>query len=660
MVGCTGASGEEAPSWKAIVVNGGAEPASNWSSHRTHLERMVDALERRGLRSADIQVLASDGRDPTPDLTVVAARPDPGELPAWLVAPGPVFDPGGPLARLLPQAEVVDTAWTRTAVAPATRAELRKAISAAQLEAGEVLLLTTTDHGAEDGSLELWHEQLPADSGALATVFASLPDGVRVLVVMSQCHSGAFARPLLELRQQHGIDICGIFSVPEDRQATGCFPERDGEEVGHAFDIAAALRRADTLDAAHRDVVMSDRGPDVPIRTSDVWLWDRIVEEVGPDATPEELAAWVDEVPPPQSVEARALRAALGVAAGGLQQQHADTDRALGQIDVLTLRADAHGWAMLDLSARIQKAAMPRSEPWPGRLSHAARQLGVELSSDLGRRARDADAELWTAMVHEAGLARLGWLSARESGLARFGGEAPLKSLLACESSRLPGTAEAAPRVDWSAPLPSAEAPRWLGVQLEETAQGSRVVAVHPEGPAAGVVEVGDRIVAAAGQVAPVPAVLATVVLAAEGALPLTLSSGRSVAVEPVPLSPRILPVLAPQAGDPMTGVLGWLEPAPDEGAQLVVFTGPACPACRAAVARSEQWAAAAGMGVTVVADPTTPPSPGVHPDPGGFVADAFGIAVYPSVVAVDAEAQVVWRVDGWEPGAGVDLPLAP
>jgi len=658
-VACSGLWADEDGDWKAIVVNGGADADSNWASHRTHLHRMVDTLEGRGLTSADIQVLASDGSDPTPDLTVLAPPPDPGDIPGWLVVSGPVFDPGGPLAHLLPQPQRVDTGWTRTSVAPATRAHLEAALVAANLSAGDTLLLTTTDHGGPDGSLDLWHETLAADGTVLAEVFALVPADVRVLVVMSQCHSGAFARPLLELRRSLGLDICGVFSVPDDRQATGCFPETDGKEVGHAFDIAAALASEDSLDAAHRQVLVADRGPDVPIRTSDVWLWDRIVDEVGADATSEQLAAWVDQTEPPQSAEAQALRAAIGVPVGGLADLHTRTDLAIQSIDEFTLLADSQGWARLDLAVRVQQTAATLEGPWPERLSQAAKLLGVE-SRRLRPNAAAAEEGLWTASLHEAGIARLGWLTARESGLSRFGRDDELQAILDCESTVLPGTSVPLVPASWSAPLSHASPPNWLGVRVEESPLGPRVVAVHPDGPVSELLRVGDVIAKVDGQPTPLPEVLSAHVLAANGSLELGLADGRTVRAPTAPLSTRIAPVVPPDLGASMAGVLDWLDRPPAGGAQLAVFVGPHCPGCDGAVARGYDWAMAAGIGIVVIEDAESARLSGATTDPGGFVADAFGITVYPSVVAIDEEARVLWRVDGWEPGAGVDLPPVP
>jgi len=656
--GCSGMPWSKEGSWKAIVVNGGASVDSNWSSHRTHLDRMVDALELRGLTVDDIQVLASDGADPSPDLTVLAPLPDADDVPRWVVGPGPVFDPGGPLDHLLPQPELVDTAWSRTSIAPATRAHLEGAIVAAELSSGDTLLLTTTDHGEADGSLNLWQETLAADPHELAELFALVPEGVRVVVVMSQCHSGAFARPLMELRQAHGVDICGFFSVPSDRQATGCFPELDGEEVGHAFDIAAALKSSDTVDAAHEQVLVADRGPDVPIRTSDVWIWDRVVEEVGIEATPEQLAAWVDRHSPPDTAAALALRQAVGVPTGGLSDLHRHIDRALLQLDAATLHAEVLGWAHLDAAARVQTQSTVLSGEWPERFAQAEARAGLTaLTEQLAERAHRANANLWTAQVHEAGVARLGWLVARGAGLKVFGEDNALQGIVACERAALPGSSVPPSVEAWTALKVDTPSTPWLGVRLAPGADGAEVVAVHPEGPTAQTLRPGDLLTTIDGHRVPTIEAVEARVLLSEGPLEVGLADGRVLSLKPGPMTTLVAPVVLPDVGTDLSGVLEWLHRAPYDGAQVTVFVGPMCPSCNAAISRSYDWSTAAGMGMVVIEDADSARFSGAVPDPGGFVADAFGISLFPSVVALDAEQRVLWRVDGWEPGAGIDLP---
>src|SRR5207244_12839637 len=112
---------------------------------------------------------------------------------------------------------------------------------------------------------------------------------------MSQCSSGAFAN-LMSVRTREGQPsgaVCGYSSSTPDRQAYGCYPENRGKDnVGHSFHFFQALESSPTLPQAHLDVLATDRTPDVPIRTSQVYP-ERLLERAAQDAG-EERAALLD------------------------------------------------------------------------------------------------------------------------------------------------------------------------------------------------------------------------------------------------------------------------------------------------------------------------------------------------------------------------------
>jgi|GEM_PF-6457174 len=647
--------------WQAILVNGGGSVDVNYASHRVHLEGMVDTLTARGLSTDQLMVLASDGADPTPDLLTVAPVPDSGAIPEWLVGPGPLFDPGGPLAHLWPPMEVVDTAWTRTRVAPATGAQLANTLANTPLNAGDTLFLYTTDHGEPDGSLSMWNEPLPPE--ALADQLRSTPDGVRVVVAMSQCHSGAFAEPLLELRDE-GIDVCGIFSVPSDRQATGCFPERDGPPLGHGFRIAEALASATTLDEAQALLIRSDRSPDVPISTSDVALWQAILDES--ERRNEDVSATVDRLlagapaDPILDDLARRIGQPTPTSLASVQRL---TDRWLDAIDAATLQVDDLAAVRGDAIARVQQVALdtPSDAPWADRMNQAARDVGVAHSLPrLAEAHVAADARLWTWTVQEAVLARMGWRLARSAGRSLMGDDPALADLLACEATPLPGTPVPASPTDWSArgDLPTPPALAWAGIRLH-TDGLPRVTAVHPEGPAATLVP-GTTIQAIDGQRTPtVEAIVAHFALATPGTtLQLTTDTGST----PLTLAawPALLtPMVVPDAGMPAPDALSWLT-TPPTGAHLILWTADQCPTCSPALDRTRVWAENSGYDVVVVDDVMPGGLPGALPDLGGWTADAFAVDMLPTIVAVDATGHIAWRVDGWSPSEGIDLPPLP
>ena len=249
------------------LVNGGLSPEKNYESHLVHLEVVRAALLARGLDDAQLTPFISDGGLDRPDM----ARQDAVE-PAWqwLLA-------GTREARLLPDIEVVSTDWVGGAHRPATASALYGwlAVTAAQQARGDTLLLYFTDHGyrdreTHDAGLWLWEEDKvpPAEVGGW---LAEQPPGARTVLVMSQCYSGAFA----ELAWAEGPpdgDLCGFFSVPATRPAYGCYPDGRSRAVGHGYRFADALAGAQTLDEAHRWIVLADQSPDVPLTTSELYL----------------------------------------------------------------------------------------------------------------------------------------------------------------------------------------------------------------------------------------------------------------------------------------------------------------------------------------------------------------------------------------------------
>jgi thiol-disulfide isomerase/thioredoxin len=74
-------------------------------------------------------------------------------------------------------------------------------------------------------------------------------------------------------------NVCGFFSSTADRQAYGCYPEnRDKDNVGHSFAFIEHLATGASLPEAHDGVLVTDQTPDVPLKTSDVYL-EKLLEE---------------------------------------------------------------------------------------------------------------------------------------------------------------------------------------------------------------------------------------------------------------------------------------------------------------------------------------------------------------------------------------------
>jgi thiol-disulfide isomerase/thioredoxin len=180
----------------------------------------------------------------------------------------------------LRQPDLTNTVWDAVDLNPATLADLRRwfVTMAEVLVHGDTLLVFVTDHGTrnkddpDNGFIMLWNESLSVLE--FRALLGHLRPGVRIVSVMSQCFSGGFAAAIAPFYDSTPSgDVCGFYSTTADRPAYGCYPEgRDRDRIGHAFRFIDALRRQSTLDTAHREVLLNDSTPDVPLRSSDLYL----------------------------------------------------------------------------------------------------------------------------------------------------------------------------------------------------------------------------------------------------------------------------------------------------------------------------------------------------------------------------------------------------
>ena len=277
------------PVLHAILINGGKQPAINFQSHFHHLEDMHAVLIARGIPARNITVFSADGNSPTPDMETSSGNPPPNY---WLVE-------GTHVGKALrPHRVQVNTTWEGVAMRAAKLTTLRTWFREAsrRIRPGDILLIFVTDHGtlnpADDSNnlIALWGEDLSVLE--LRALLGHLKPGVQVAMVMSQCYSGAFANTMYNLGDSHPSgNVCGFFSTVKERPAYGCYPQGRGrEKFGHAFRFIDMLGAVDTLDDAHWRTLVNDSSPDVPIRTSDLYL-QRLIEQEAAilDATPDEL-----------------------------------------------------------------------------------------------------------------------------------------------------------------------------------------------------------------------------------------------------------------------------------------------------------------------------------------------------------------------------------
>ena len=304
-----------------LLLNGGGNPEENFKSHLLHVQEMTTVLLGRGLDAERLTVMASDGQNARPDVAVRQNDPE----TFWLLE-------GTGLERALREpityenTTIPGTGGKPVPVSPATRASVSRFFQAARarMRPGDTLLVYVTDHGKDHprdprlNHITLWGRGEGLTVRQLAGELERLPPGVRVVTLMSQCFSGGFAH-LMDVRRRAGLPsgaACGYFATTADRPAYGCYPEANTlDRSGHAFAVLNALRTTGSLPAAHNLVLLRDQTPDVPLRTVDAFLAERLRRAARAAGTDEQSFA---DLQLKQSPAQRAIaRMEAGAAGGG-------------------------------------------------------------------------------------------------------------------------------------------------------------------------------------------------------------------------------------------------------------------------------------------------------------------------------------------------------
>ncbi len=376
-----GKAADKPPLLQVVLLNGGGQPASNYQSHLLHIKQFSGVLRRAGIPSTDIVIFSADGADPAADL---ASRERQPEMDFWLLQ-GTHLD--GPLRT---QTRYENSQVDGFDLQPATSAALRGwfAQAARRLQPGDTLLFYVTDHGtknAEDLSnnrITLWGKNESLSVAELRRLLALLDPGVRVVTLMSQCYSGAFANLMHTSAGQPAGNVCGFFSSTADRQAYGCYPEnRDKDNVGHAFRFIESLAAGHSFPEAHNLVLVSDSTPDVPLKTSDVYLTERLEAEAQRrgqtlEALVDELLALAWQNPQAWEPETRLLDR-IGQAYGYFSPRTMAELREQAQFlpDIgERFRTYGESWkaALLALAAENLKRFLARQPDWQKRVSKQA------------------------------------------------------------------------------------------------------------------------------------------------------------------------------------------------------------------------------------------------------------------------------------------------
>jgi len=472
-----------------LAINGGGFPVENYQSHLLHLQGLVDLLHQAGVPGERITVLAGDGSDPNPDLLV---KEESISAEYWRLQ-GTALEGRFPRPAVLGNSEV-----SGATLYPATRGSLTIWLLTVgqQLRSDDTLLLYVTDHGtmgadSEDNRIVLWGPERGLSVRELREALETLEGAPRVVALMSQCFSGAFAS-LLNLGSAQAEPtgrFCGFFSARSDGKAYGCYPEtRDKAKVGHSFAFLQALpAAAGRFALAHELVVERDDTPDMPLRTSDVYLSRVLEKAASASSIPAQqltdnllLKAWAR----PKTFDHQAQRIDRLAERFGLPsvRSQADVDEArrrlrewlsridntakklAGPLDDLNDSVFQHFLgARPDWQTLLKPAALKATEP-PLRM-----RLGVKLVSELATFAGndgegqtqaaakelvDANRQLtFRTTVRLAALDRMALMLDSVAGLQYLDGKPAerdaAQTLLACEDLVLP-----VPAGTWPAPAP--------------------------------------------------------------------------------------------------------------------------------------------------------------------------------------------------------------
>ena len=258
-----------------LMLNGGGSKAMNYQSHLLHVQQLLDVLFHAGVRPERVSVFSADGPDPAEDLAVRDVQPEPD---FWLLR-------GTRLEhQLATPITYANSSVPGVELRAATKDNLRRWFKRERRSLGgrDTLLLYVTDHGQKNrddplnNSITLWGPNESLSVTELRVFLGMLRPGVRVVMLMSQCYSGAFAHLVsVNPHDPPAGNLCGYFSSTADRPAYGCYPENRGKEnVGHSFHFIQALATLRRFPDAHAQVLVRDATPDVPLRSSDAYLDD--------------------------------------------------------------------------------------------------------------------------------------------------------------------------------------------------------------------------------------------------------------------------------------------------------------------------------------------------------------------------------------------------
>jgi len=555
--------GVDVPSLHVLMINGGGNRRTNYQSHVLHIQQLLGLLAQSGVNPNQITVFSGDGSDPSADLAVRSPASEPEMCRLH----------GTRLYGQLRPTSYVNSEIPGISLQPATKASLSEWFERAnqRLQAGDTLLLYVTGHGKksdddpDNNTITLWGKGESLSVRELRQLLERLDHGVRVVTLMSQCFSGSFYG-LTDTHSAHGLPsgvVCGFFSSTKDRPAYGCYPENLGREnVGHSFHFLHGFSESGRFLKAHARVLVTDATPDVPLRTSEIFLHNllrrvsktrnitlqRLVDALLKEAWGN-WAAWEPEI---------RLLDRIGLAFGLFSPRSlSELDQHTNNLPTISreLRRISWAWnaALTDSNRANLERFLTANPSWRQRTGKEAIEeldetqrdsLKISLLRDLTSFTwEDSRVQERIATLHERGstasatsyrmAVRQGVVLRMRSILETIAGRVYLATratpaqrdayevLVTCEDLQLPppgipgaGLATANPFPPYEEDVRKATAvlPAWMGIRFRgvreeiRTALGlepgaARVITVYPDSPAqAARMQIGDIITGAPGQ----------------------------------------------------------------------------------------------------------------------------------------------------------------
>lgn len=274
-----------------LVIGGGYAPSGNQASLEKNVQFFQRLLASHEQPEADIYF--ADGFHEGRDLQVndISTVPQANRLMAEFF--GSTRDLG--MYYRSHQLEGIRGATTADNIAGWFREEGSK------LQQGDRLIIYVTAHGGSssdktnphDTTIYLWNRQkIPVSQ--FVKHLDGLPDGVSVVTVMVQCHSGGFARLIFdEGNADKGLSSrsrCGFFATIHSRPAAGCTADIDEANyqeyssffwaaIGGVNRLGDAIEPPDynqdgvvSFDEAHGFTILTSNSIDLPIKTSGEFL----------------------------------------------------------------------------------------------------------------------------------------------------------------------------------------------------------------------------------------------------------------------------------------------------------------------------------------------------------------------------------------------------